>query len=246
MEPIYRQTETVEGKYVGPDGKASLWAMFRFAMNAAGKHSSELSYDWETMAEKGMFWAVIRHRMQIDRYPAAGETVTVETWPMPMTRTAYPRAVVGYDAQGKELFRLVSLWVLIDIHQRKMVLPGKSGIDVPGILRGNEIELPEKILPEELENTICRTVTEEDIDRNGHMNNARYPVWAHELLPAETRAEKQPKEIVICYLSESRLGQELTLNWSLKQENFLQVEGTRPDANAPGKTKRVFAIKMYF
>ena len=246
MEPIYTQKTTVEGQYVGPDGKASLWAMLRFAMNASGKHSSMLSYDWDTMAAKGMFWAVIRHRMQISRYPDAGETVTVETWPMPSSRTAYPRAVVGYDAQGKELFRLVSLWVLIDIHQRKMVLPAKSGITVEGILRGNELELPATIIPQALENTLCRTVSEEDIDRNGHMNNARYLVWAQDLLPPEMRTQRKPKEFVICYLSESRLAQELTLNWTLEQEDFLQVEGTRPDADAPGKTKRVFAVKMYF
>mgnify|MGYP002517044180 CR=1 FL=1 len=30
------------------------------------------------------------------------EDITVETWPMPTTRTAYPRATVGYDAQGNE------------------------------------------------------------------------------------------------------------------------------------------------
>lgn len=245
MQPLYRQMETVEGKYVGPDGKASPWAMLRFAMNAAGKHSSLLSYNWETMREKGMFWAVIRHKIVISRYPDAGETVTVETWPMPATRTAYPRAVAAYDAQGKELFRLVSLWVLVDFNLRKMVLPGKSGIKVEGILRGNELELPSTVLPQELENSIHRTVAESDLDRNGHMNNVRYLVWALDVLPPDIRTRK-PKEAVICYLSECHLGEEITLRWTLSPDGILLVDGYRQAPDVPGKTTRVFAAKMCF
>lgn len=246
MEPIYTLNKAVTQEHLGPDGRAAMWALLRFAMDASGKHSALLGYDWETLAQKGLFWAVIRHRMQVDRYPEEGEVITVKTWPMPTTRSAYPRAVVGYDAQGKEVFRLVSLWVLIDIEMRKMILPGKSGITVEGILRGNELESPATILPQETENVTYRTVSKEDIDQNQHMNNARYLVWAQDLLPQEILAQRDPKEIVICYLSEARLGQELALHWKWNPEGFLQVEGLRTRTDVPGKNTRVFAAKMYF
>lgn len=245
MEPIYTLKKTVTQEYLAPDGRASLWAMLRFAMDASGQHSTRLSYDWDTLAQKGMFWAVVRHRMQVDRYPEEGEVITVETWPMPTTRTAFPRAAVGYDQQGKEIFRLVSLWVLIDIKLRKMILPGKSGIQVEGFLRGNELEIPATISPQELENLTFRTVSPEDIDRNQHMNNARYLVWAQDLLPQEIRTQQKPREFVVCYLSEARLGQELALHWAWDPEGFLQVDGHRVQTVVPEKNTRIFALKMF-
>ena len=61
---------------------------------------------------------------------------------MPTTRTAYPRSTIAYDADGKECFRAISLWVLMDTQNRSMVLPGKSGVDVAGLLRGCELAVP--------------------------------------------------------------------------------------------------------
>ena len=246
MEPIFTQKETAAPPYLAPDGLVSPWGLLRFAMNAAGAHSKYISADWETLAEKGVFWAVIRHRMVISRYPKTGEVVTVETWPMPTTRSAYPRAIIAHDEQGNEVFRLVSLWVLVDIHKRKMVLPDKSGIEVKGILRGNELAEPAKILPQELKNSTRRQVTEAEIDRNGHMNNAKYLSWSLDLIPPEAGIDKHPKEVEICYLSESRLGQELILSRELSDDGILRVEGCREETDTPGKTSRVFAAKLHF
>lgn len=246
MEPIFSKEQYAEPPYLGTDGLVSPWGLLRFAMNTAGVHSSHLSADWDTLAQKGLFWAVIRHRMEISRYPKAGETITVETWPMPTTRSSYPRAILALDEQGKEVFRLVSLWVLVDIHKRRMVLPEKSGIEVQGFLRGNELAEPAKILPQELKNVTRRTVTEEEIDRNGHMNNAKYLTWSLDLIPPEANIDKHPRELEICYLSESRLGQELILSWELSEDGILQVEGRREEQNDPAKTTRVFAAKLYF
>lgn len=242
MEPIFELKKTVENQYLGSDGCASAWALLRFAMDAAAAHSKYISADRETLTKMGLFWVVIRHRMEISRYPTEGETVTVKTWPMPTTRSAYPRAVIGYDEQGKQVFRLTSLWVLVDIQRRKMVLPGKTGITVEGFTLGNELELPAKILPRELQHTTLRRVTEDDIDINQHMNNAKYLSWAMDLVPTMPH----PKGFDICYITESRLDQQLKLNWTLSEEGVLQVEGSREETDVPGQTTRIFAANVYF
>ena len=123
METVFRQTHKIAAIHTDRYGRLKPSAILFFAQNAADKHCTALSLDWETMASRGLFWAIIRHRVQISRLPKIGETVTVETWPMPTTRSAFPRATAAYDAQGKELFRCISLWVLMDIQTRAMVLP---------------------------------------------------------------------------------------------------------------------------
>lgn len=62
--------------------------------------------------------------MQITRLPKSGETIRVETWAMPTTRVAYPRSVVAYDEKGQELFRSITLWVLMNMDTRAMIQPG--------------------------------------------------------------------------------------------------------------------------
>ena len=175
MEPIFRHTFLLDDIYLDSFGRLKPSSILYFIQEAAGHHCKLLQVDWDTLAKQSLFWAVTRHRVQITRLPTRGETITVETWPMPTTRVAYPRCVIAYDTEGKELFRSVSLWVLMDLESRALVLPGKSGVDVGGTLIGNELSVPHSLAPKELKNTATRTVTYTCLDRNGHMNNTHYP-----------------------------------------------------------------------
>ena len=65
--------------------KASM--LLYYMQEAAGKHFEMLK---DPRLDTNLFWAVTRHSLVINRLPMEGETVTVETWPMPTTRVAYP------------------------------------------------------------------------------------------------------------------------------------------------------------
>ena len=140
-------------------GNLKLSTLLYYAQEVAGNHSELLGADYDSLATRRLFWAVTRHRVQITRLPRRGETVTVETWPMPTTKIAYPRSMVAYDAEGNELFRSISLWVLMDLDSRGMVLPGKSGVTVNGCLTGSELALPHSIVPKPMINRDDRRVT---------------------------------------------------------------------------------------
>lgn len=246
MQPFFRQTYTISAIHLDCFGRVKPSVLLHFAQEAAVGHCAHLLLDWDTMAKKNLFWAVIRHRMQITRLPVEGQTVTVETWPMPTTRSAFPRATIAYDAQGNELFRSVSLWVLMNMESRSMVLPGKSGVELDGTLRGCELATPGSILPKQLENTMTRRVGFTELDRNGHMNNTRYMDWVDDLLPSAFHAEHSIKEFTICYLSEAREGQQIDVNWQLSEDNCLQVDGRREQTDVPGENERVFAAMVRF
>ena len=162
---------------------------------------------------------------------------------MPTTRVAYPRSMVAYDAAGNELFRAISLWVLMDLNTRSMILPGKSGISVNGTLRGFELESPGGLIAKPLNSSRPRVVAFTDLDRNGHMNNCRYLDWISDLLPSPFHAQHTLKEFTICYLSEAREGQQLDLHW-----DFLEDGALRVDAFRKGETKdeRVLSAKLLF
>ena len=128
MEPVYRIDFPVTTNDVDRFCRLKASSLLNMLQDAAGAQCNELDLSWERLAEKGLFWAIIRQHVQITRLPGPGTTVTVETWPGITSRVAYPRSSIGYDAQGNELFRAISLWVLLDRSSRAMVLPGKSGV----------------------------------------------------------------------------------------------------------------------
>lgn len=246
-------------------GRCRPASLLRFAQDAASDHCIRLGADWNTMAEKGYFWAVIRQRMEVRRLPKAGETVTVKTWPMPTSRVAYPRATEGFDAAGNTLFKVISLWVIMDRQTRAMVRPDKSGVDVAGTVFGTELPAPAGLNCKDLPRETARTVGFTELDMNGHMNNARYLDWLCDLLPSEFHREHPLQAVTVCYLNEALEGQQVALHWGSTfaspsaaaelvsaregietQKDVLMVEGsvTQTDVNA-GHTK-IFTAKLEF
>ena len=243
MKPIYVQNFEITDIAVDCDGRLKPSMILFFAQEIAGRHCTELSVDYDTLAQKRLFWAVTRHKVQITRLPMRGETIRLETWPMPTTRVAYPRSMVAYDERGNELFRSISIWVLMDLDKRTMILPGKSGISVVGTLRGNELSSPAGLVAKDLSNVRQRSVCFTDLDRNGHMNNTRYLDWIADLLPSAFHAGKMIKEFTVCYLTEAREGQTLTLSWDFPEDGILLVDAHRMQEE---KTERIFAAKLLY
>lgn len=221
-------------------GRLKMSALLYFAQEAAGVHAATLGAGWDALQEKKLFWAVIRTRAEILHHPHAGEEIILKTWPMPTSRTAYPRCVMGYSKDGTLLFKLVSLWVLMDVDTRAMVLPGKSGVEVIGSVEGGEPAQPKGLPVTEQEHTCYKTVEQGHLDKNGHMNNTRYMDWVMELA-----GEKAVESMELCYFNEGRLGNQMEVSYTLTEET-LSVNIHRTGTDADAAKDRIFAALLRF
>ena len=246
MEPLFSKRFQISPVAVDRYGRLKASQMLSYLQEVAGDHSALLGTDQKHLTAQGLFWAVIRHRVQVTRMPGSGETITIETWPMPTTRTAYPRSSIAYDEQGNECFRSISLWILMDATTRALVLPGRSGVEVAGLLRGCELQAPSSMLPREMPEFEERSVRYTDVDLNGHMNNCRYLDWVEDLLPGGFHACHEIREVTLCYTSECREKELLRLNWELSDGPVLTVETVRTDNGAQGANSRVFSARVEF
>lgn len=246
MEPIFRQEYEITAIHLDCFGRAKPSVLLHFAQEAAGAHCLELAADWNTLAARHMFWAVTRQKLQISRLPLLGERITVETWPMPTTKVAYPRSTVAYDQDGNEVFRAISLWVLMNTDTRAMILPGRSGLEINGALRGNELAFPTSLHPQPLEHSYHRRVVYSDLDRNQHMNNARYMDWVDDLLPSHFHKDHPAHEITVCYHAEATEGQDLTIKYNISPLGELRVDGLRNKENTPDEQERIFSARVCF
>ena len=242
MEPIYQKEFVIDDLVTDCFGKLKSSCVLYFVQEMAGRHFDRMALTAD-LEYKNLIWVIIRHRLQVTRLPQKGETIRLETWPMPTTRTAYPRSVVAYDEMGQELFRSITLWVLMDRSTRAMVLPGKSGILVPGILRGNELPAPGSLAPARCSVSARRRVCFSDLDVNDHMNNCRYLEWAGDLLPAAFHKNHAIKDVTMCYLGEAREGDELTLFWEMTPEGMLRMDIQRYQED---RNIRIFTAEIQY
>ena len=244
MEPIFTKEYEITDAAVDCFGYLKPSMLLFFCQDVAGHHCRILGADYDTLAQKNLIWAIIRQKVQITRLPRSGEFIRIETWPMPTTRTCYPRSTVAYDREGKELFRSIGMWVLMDATSRAMILPGKSGVTVQGLLTGTELATPGSLAPHEMDLQTTRRVCYTDLDRNGHMNNTKYLEWISDLLPSSFHREHRPLEFTVCYHAEAREGQQLHMSWQI-QDGTLQVESWR-EAPQAGSFHRVFAAQIRY
>ena len=244
MEPIYSQEFKIDDVLSDRFDRMRPTAILMLVQEAAGHHCDLLQVNYDVLSGRHLFWAISRHRVQITRLPTLGETIRVETWPMPTTRVAYPRSVVAYDQDGQECFRSVSLWILMDKNSRAMVIPRKTGIILAGTTRGNELTIPSSLTPALSRNLGKRSVCFTDLDRNGHMNNTRCMDWIADLLPSPFHRDHALKDLTICYLNEAREGDSLELHWDFLQENVAQVDAYRRED--PDHESRIFSVRIQF
>ena len=246
MGTSYRKEFHIRPTEVDRYGRLKPSAMLLYIQQTAGEHSDSFNLTYDALAQRGIFWAVIRHKIEITRLPREHETITLETWPMPTTRVAYPRSTVAYDEQGNVLFRSICLWILMDLNNRSMLVPGKSGVEVEGFLRGDELSTPKSLIPLALRNQISRQVVFSDLDRNGHMNNARYLDWVQDLLPSDHHRDHPMKELTVCYINEALETQKLDLNWDFDEDGNLHVDIHRSKEDTPEDYDRIFAARVTY
>ena len=242
MEKVYKQDIRLSHIHTDRFGRLTPAALLYLVQEVSGDHCHLLGADGDALGKP--FWAISRTKVEVAQLPKLGQTLTLETWPMPTTRVAYPRSVVAYDKNHNELFRSISLWVLMDDRTRSMILPGKSGVMVDGTITGLELAVPHAIATRPMDNQRTRTVGFSLLDCNGHMNNTRYMNWVDDLLPAAFHRDHPITELTLCYLSEAREGQFLELSWELPQPDTLQVDAHREKTDVPGQKERIFSAKI--
>ena len=243
----FKQEFTVQKIHLDCFNRIKPSAMVHFVMRTVSAHCTPLGVGWEYIWPMDLTWVVGRTRMVVDRAPALDEKVIVETWPLPATRSAFPRYAEARTESGERLFRCISLWALINKTTRKLVLPAQTELKVPGMVRGDELPVPNAFAAANQADGVGQhLVCFSDLDTNGHANNTKYLDWVSDLLPSQFHKDHPFRDFTLCYLSEAREGQTVLLNHHFLEDGSLQVDGLRSDTDDPAQKSRVFSALIKF
>lgn len=206
----------------------------------ATAQAEDMGIGRDAMMAKGVFWVIVRMKLEIVKAPEYYQVVKVRTWPHTPTRFSFLRDFSVRDEDGELLVKASSEWVLMDAESRKFASV-KDYYDGPNdFYEDRSFERkPRKVHDFEQGNLPVYTVVPSysDIDLNGHVNNARYANYVIDALnPGEDGAMKT---FQIDYRYEVRPGEPLEMH-TFVQDGVVLSKGVNP----AGETAFACAIEL--
>ena len=197
------------------------------AILALFQDSSEvLTEGWgvglDAMLQKDVGWVAAKLEVTVTaRLPRHAETVTVRGWAARCRAGIYPFRYDILAADGTELVRGCSMWVLSDLQAHTMMSARVPRITLPTPEPENA-PLPRMraIRQPEHPRQTTRRVRFSELDINGHLTNTRYVDWATDLVPQDFHESHPMTGLRIDYRRETFADEELTLDWELTEEHL--------------------------
>jgi len=194
------------------DGLLRIVALMNIFQDVADSHASVLGVGIEHCLQHGLAWVGSNYHIKISRMPSWHEKITVTTWPSAEKKIAAIRDFQVTDKGGNVIIVASSQWVLIDF-AKKRPLSLQENLPFFEIIeqRALETDFPKIVIPETASLEYCFNVRYDDIDVNGHVNNAVYPLWATESIDIEWRLHNLPVELEIAFKKECLYGEKVTV-----------------------------------
>ena len=197
----------------GPDGVATMASVCNWLQEAASLNAEALAFSKSNFESAGenISWVLTHLKVRMSRFPKWGEAVSTLTFPRGGRRIVAWRDFVLTGADGVELGRASSEWMLIDLASRKVVAIPEAVFAAANTVRepvfGDE---PFPKLRWECSvaspDALVFRARRGDIDLNGHVNNVHYVEWLMEGRPV---AANPCRELDIVFKSETLAGEEV-------------------------------------
>lgn len=174
-----------------PDGKVTVANVCNYLQEAASINAEHLGFSKTNFDEDNLniTWVMTRMRVKLTRRPKWNEEVKVFTFPRPARRIVAWRDFILSDAEGNEIGRASTEWMMINMttrrpvaipefvttcanHLREPVFAEPLGFKLPA-----DAFEPAQGTMHEARSTYTITAAPSDIDLNGHVNNVRYITW---------------------------------------------------------------------
>ena len=206
-------------------------AVLDLFQDLATEHSVEMGIGFEDLQKKGVFWVVVRQKLEFfhDAVYKPHQEVCVRTWPHSASRLNIQRDYSLSDLDGNMLAKGTSEWLLLDIETRGIasVLANYDG--------------PTDFLPDRMFSGKLRKIKDfeaaeqptavivpqfSDIDFNLHVNNARYIDYAQNVVPPTQ--DKPVRTLQIDYRKEILPGHPVSI-FTLEDEMGTHVKGVNAE-----------------
>lgn len=213
----YTKSFKLNEKDFGSNGNLKADSVFSFFQYAAEGQVNSLGFGPDDLIKRNYMWVLTKTRVKQSHNVEPGRNIICTTFPAEQKRASFKRDYyINYEKDGpdpdKALILGSSQWCILNFVTRKLEKTDLN-FDIPA----DEIHMIEGIFPkihaDDPKLLMKYLVSEDDIDRNNHCNNARY------LMIAERAAGRSIiNDMYINFASEAVLGDIIDI--------YLEEEGT--------------------
>lgn len=203
--------QTVPFAFNDRNGHIKLAELSRLFMELAGDDFAERSLSHRYMLERGYHFILTRSCVHIYRDIEDTAPVLLRTWPYKARSLQVYRGYEMRDAQGDPIAFGSGIFMIIGPEGKSIRMSDFPFVKWEDALCDEPASFEPKKRIRTKEDTVClHTVraTFNDLDRNGHVNNARYVAYAQDSLPA-AQQDAWITDLEFSYDQETMLGQDL-------------------------------------
>ncbi|MEM9990552.1 MAG: acyl-ACP thioesterase domain-containing protein [Bacteroidota bacterium] len=244
----YEETHRVRAYEVNECRTMRVPALLKVLHEAAMQNVINLGISYWDLKPKGISWILLHQRLDIERLPKLGETITIHTRPSGFERLFNYRDYKVYDTEGQLLLSSASTWLLLHTATRKIAKIPRFILDLdnemPNSARLNDLPRCQERLPR-LSNFVQHVpfqVHWYDLDFNEHANNIAYVRWMFQVLPIDVLRKKHLQTLHISFKAECLLHQQITVKISPTSPNeYLHQIQAKEDGKVLALAKTIWS-----
>jgi acyl-ACP thioesterase len=231
MDIVWKRELPVLWDSTDISGKLSLPGLGQLLISTAVEHAEALGFGYRQLKGQNLNWILLRMNFEINRFPEWDETIKLVTWPSGVKGLMGLREFVITDKDEKDLVRVSSEWMIIDLEKRRP----KRLNQFTDILK---YEKSDKVLKEKLltpndkgnfRDLFSIRIRHSDLDLNGHATAKKYFDWINDSL-YEVHGDKKIDKFQIIFIHEAYLNEEVTLQ---VDETLSTIRGIKKGENKP-------------
>jgi medium-chain acyl-[acyl-carrier-protein] hydrolase len=221
---IYSRNYLIHYYEIDNKRKLTLPALIHYFEDIAIQNSEAVGFTLDYYEKENRGWMLMKWEIEIFRFPAFNETITINTQPKSFKNFLANREYEVVDASGAVLVKATTVWLLADIKTRRPVrVPEEmySGFDTAKDSDKIFQKLNDLVPITEGEFSSDVVVQKNDIDTNGHVNNVRYVEWVLESLPKEFLDEHTVTRVEVNNKKELNFGESAEVVSTIDKANTI-------------------------
>lgn len=226
MNNLYEEIKIVRAYDVDFNNKIKISSILNMLQDVAAVHADNLGLGFKDLYKHDFAWVLNWVKLEINDYPAFGDSVIIKTWPRCKHKLYSMRDYTIRNKDNQTLLNATSAWLPINIKTKRITdtknLPKVINYQ-PDLIAVDEF--PDKIIPGSAKEVLFnKKFRYTDIDINQHANNTRYIELILDSYNTDHYSSRIIKSIAVTFASECFFNDEIKISRSVK-DGFDIIEG---------------------
>jgi acyl-ACP thioesterase len=189
-------------------------------LEAAWAHAQIMDWGYDDLKNHNLFWVLSRFYLQVEKYPAWQDRITLNTWSAGTDGMYAYREYILEDESGNVLLRASSAWLILDMDSRKIFRLSDYKATFPKRIDTNACRNPKRIKPDLHSGKLNYSpVLFSELDINKHFNSVKYVERVLDDFGIDFLNANEPAELEVNYLKEGVAGDSIAVTRTQLAEN---------------------------